>query len=374
MAKVIFINMGDSSGIQKILRNPAYGLLPLLIFSLILGQMDTRIAIAIGLILSGIGYFAVKKYSRLMHQISVFTFGVSLILSFLAFRQLSNFMVFLAVEIIFVLSIIYTRLSRPKIVHRLAKSENLILKNYLSESFRVAFQTQYGLSIHLLLILLFFIFGYEHITAVNRIIAIGLAQIFLVIIIIMEAIRLNILDKKLYDEEWLPVVNEKGAVTGKIAKSVTKDMKNKFMHPVVRVALIHKGKIYLKKRDSSRILDPGKLDYPFEKYMKFKHELDEAVHNAIRKETGMDDIPLRFLLKYIFENAYTKRLIFLYVSDIRDDSVYNALHLKDGKLWTEAQIDDNMGTGIFSECLELEYEYLKNTVLLAHQHFVKPHE
>lgn len=362
--------MGDSSGIQKILRNPAFGLIPLLIFSIILGQIDTRIAIAIGLILSGIGYFAVKRYSRLIYDISLFTFGIALILSFFIFQRLSNFMVFLAVEIIFVLTIIFTRLTRPRIVHRLAKSENLILKNYLSESFRVAFQTQYGLSIHLLLILLFFIFGYDHI-AVNRIIAIGMAQVFLIIIMIMEAIRLNILDKKLYDEEWLPVVNEKGAVTGKIAKSVTKDMKNKFMHPVVRVALIHKGKLYLKKRDASRILDPGKLDYPFEKYMKFKHELDEAVHNAIRRECGVDDIPLRFLLKYIFENSYTKRLIFLYVSDIRDEAAFNAMQLRDGKLWTEVQIEDNMGTGIFSECLELEYEYLKNTVLLAHQHFVK---
>ncbi len=364
--------MGDSSGIHKILRNPAFGLTPLLVFSLILGLIDTRIALLIGLALSVVGYFVVKRYSRLIYDISIFTFAISLILSFFIFQRLSNFMIFIAVEIIFVLSIIFTRLTRPKIVHRLAKSENLVLKNYLSESFRVAFQSQYGLSIHLLLILLFFVFGYEYVAAANRIIALGVAQILIVVIMIMEVIRLNILDKKLYDEEWLPVVNEKGAVTGKVAKSVTRDLKNKFMHPVVRVALIHKGKIYLKKRDPSRILDPGKLDYPFEKYMKFKHELDEAVHNAIRKETGVDDIPLRFLLKYIFENAYTKRLIFLYVSDINDDEAFNALHLKNGKLWTEAQIDDNMGTGIFSECLELEYEYLKNTVLLAHQHFAKP--
>jgi hypothetical protein len=36
-------------------------------------------------------------------------------------------------------------------------------------------------------------------------------------------------------------------------------------------------------------------------------------------------------------------------------------------LWSERQIEDNMGTGIFSECFELEFEYLKNTVLLAHR-------
>lgn len=136
------------------------------------------------------------------------------------------------------------------------------------------------------------------------------------------------------------------------------------MHPVVRVALINNGKIYLKKRDATRLLNPGALDYPFEKYMQYNHDIDEAVHNAVRKEIGIEEIPLRFLLKYIFENNDTKRLVFLYVSIIDDDEKFGKLHLRDGKLWTAIQIEDNMGSNIFSECFELEFDYLKNTVLL----------
>lgn len=366
-----YVIMGDLSNIQKIIRNPAFGLLPIILFSFIIGRMDTRIAVSIALLLSILGFFAVKRYSRLIYDISIITFAISLFLSFVIFPELDEFRIFVIVEVVFVLSLIITRLARSRIVHRLAKNENPREKNYLSESFRVAFQAQYGLSVHLLLILSYFVFSTSSTSEtpfIDWLAILCVAQITLVMLILMEIIRLRILDKKLYDEEWLPVITEKGDVTGRVAKSITKDLKNKFMHPVVRVALIYKGRLYLKERDSSRLLNPGKLDYPFEKYMQFNHDIDETVHNSIRKQSGNEDIPLRFLLKYIFENEHTKRLIFLYVSVIDDERTFNNLRLTGGKLWTETQIEDNMGSDIFSECFELEYEYLKNTVLLAHQY------
>ncbi|WP_298649514.1 hypothetical protein [uncultured Proteiniphilum sp.] len=352
---------------QRIFRNPAFGLMSIFIFSILVLYTDSRIATGIALALSVAGYIAVKKYSRLIYDISIVTFAVSLLFSFTVFSRLPAFNRFAIVEIIFVLSLIIMRLSRGKIVTRVAKGRNLMLKNYLKESFRVAFQTQYGLSIHLLLVLAFYLFNAAEFRFVNSVSMVVMCQIILLVIMIMETARLYILDKKLYREEWLPVVTESGDVTGKVAKSITKDLKNKFMHPVVRVALIYKGRIYLQARDQDRLLNPGKLDYPFEKYMQFNDKVDETLRNSIRKECGGNDIPLRFLLKYTFENEITKRLIFLYVSAIEDEKTFNSLHLQGGKLWTASQIEDNMGTEIFSECFELEYEYLKNTVLLAHQ-------
>ena len=262
------------------------------------------------------------------------------------------------------LSLIVSRLSRPKIILRLARNDNPSARNYLNESFRVAFLSQYGLSIHLLIVLALSLFSVDGLSLIEIPIVKITAQLILLGIMCLESLRLNIFDNKLKHEDWLPVVNEKGDITGKIAKSVTKDLKNKFMHPVVRVALIFDGKIYLTKRKNNRILDPGKLDYPFEKYMNFDDDLDRAVHDAIASETKNDQIPLRFLLKYVFENATTKRLIFLYVSEIETEDMFNSLQLQDGKLWTEAQIEDNLGNNLFCECFEMEYEYLKNTVLL----------
>lgn len=351
--------------LQRYLSNPAYGLIPIFLFSFAIRWVGAPAALLIALALSVIGVLVVRKQSRLIYDVSAIAFFISLATLFFFGFQFDRLRTFVIVEVFFLLTLIVIRLSRTKIIVRLMTHEmNSAVKNFLNESFRVAFFTQYGFSIHLLLVLLYFIF-LDADTSVLHVITLKItSQIIIVAIIVLEVARLRILNVKLKKEEWLPVVNEKGDVTGKIAKSVTRDMKNKFMHPVVRVALVHDGKIYLKKRAESRILDPGKLDYPFEKYMKLNHELDESVHNSIRMECKNDDIPLSFMLKYIFENNITKRLIFLYVSNIESDELYNSLHLEGGKLWTEAQIEDNMEKGLFSENFELEYEYLKNTVLM----------
>ncbi|GEM_PF-305613 len=366
IARLLIVFWMNMNGIQKLLKNPAFGLIPFLVFSFLIGRINLRLALLIAAALSAAAFFVVKKQSRLIYDLSFITFILSFVLSFFIPPQIDEFGTFVLIEIIFVMVLIFSRLSRSKIIFRLAKNAHPMVKNYLNESFRIAFQAQYGLFIHLLLVLVFFIFPAGGTSFLYRLAGITFFQIILITIIGMEVMRLRMLDKQLKKEEWLPVVNEHGNVKGKIAKSVSREMKNKFMHPVVRCVLIYKGKIYLRKRDESWLLDPGKLDHPFEKYMNFNnHDPDEVVRDILRKGCGSDALPVRFLLKYVFESEVTKRLIFLYVSDIEDEELFNSLQLEGGKLWTESQIEDNLGNNLFSECFELEYEYLKNTILMV---------
>lgn len=361
--------MIETTKIERILRNPSFGLIPLLVFSILIYILYSRIAVIIALALSLIGLIVVKKNSRLIYDVSTLTFLMALLLSFTNLSALPYLNKLIIVEIIFVNLLMFIRLSRGRLLTIAARDRDKRSKSFIKESFRVAFQSQYGLLFHLLLILLFFVSGNNEASFVTTILMISLVQIIIIVIILFETTRLNLLRKKLHKEEWLPVVTETGQVMGRVAKSVTKDMKNKFMHPVVRVALMNKDSIYLKERDLTRLLNPGKLDYPFEIYMQYNDEIDAAVRKLISKECGAEDIPLRFMLKYTFENEVTKRLIFLYVSEIDDEQFVN-LNLQSGKLWTTAQIEDNLGADIFSECFELEFEYLKNTLLLA-QRFKK---
>lgn len=360
--------MLDLSLLQKIGRNPSFGLIPMFIFSILIRHMESRIAVLIALVLSLVGFFAVKKHSKLIYDASAITFALALLLSFTTLSGLPYFNKFVVIEVIFLLTLIFKRLSRDKIAVYVGKKRNPITKNFFKESFRIVFQAQYGLTFHLLLILLYMVAVPQSSYFLNSTFIFLLLQIMIAGIIVVQTSRLYILEKKLFKEEWLPVVNESGNVTGRVAKSITKGLKNKFMHPVVRVALMYKGSIYLKERDKGRLLNPGRLDYPFEKYMEFKDNIDDTVRDSLGKECGNGDIPLRFTLKYTFENEITKRLIFLYVVDIEDEALFNSLNLKGGKLWTASQIEDNISSGIFSECFELEFEYLKNTILLAYQY------
>jgi hypothetical protein len=174
---------------------------------------------------------------------------------------------------------------------------------------------------------------------------------------------LNIV-KLLQKEEWLPIVNESGEVTGRIAKSVSVRMKNTLLHPVIRVVLVSDGKLYLQKKAEDDILDPNTYDHPFEKYMLYGHEINTAIRNSIVKSLNKEELSFNYLLKYIYENENSKRLILLYVSHIENEQQLNSLNSLSGKFWTMQEIEESFNDdGVFSECFQLEYEYLKNTII-----------
>ncbi len=75
------------------------------------------------------------------------------------------------------------------------------------------------------------------------------------------------------------------------------------------------------------------------------------------------DISINFLLKYVFENDNTRRLIFLFVANLEDEFKIRREGNMKGKFWTIKQLEDGFVDEIFSECFELEFEYLKNMVL-----------
>ena len=222
------------------------------------------------------------------------------------------------------------------------------------------------LTIHLLIILLYKILPHQlHSCTANKIIIPGLLFAITLSIFIFEAIRISILKLKFNTENWLPIVNETGGVIGKVALSVSMVSNKSYLHPVVRIVLTHKGLFYLCERPEHSSINPGKFDYPFEKYVFFNHSLDEAVNNSLQKGTGRKDLPVKFALRYLFKNDKANQLIHLYTCRIDDEDVMRKICRGKGKLWTEKQIEENLGKGIFSECFEKEYEILKNTVLMA---------
>lgn len=357
--------MLEGTGLEKQLRNPGYGLIPMLVFTLLVMFVDPWVAMVSGLGVAIAGVSYVKLHSRMLYDISVITFAFALVMEML-FPALDRFSKYILTEVIFVVALIASRLTRAKVISRLARNDRAEVRNYLSESFRVAFHTQYSLFFHLLLILVFFVFSSVEIPANSYIPLVMISAFIYIVIMVLETLRLRMLDRKLNKEEWLPVVTESGQVTGRVAKSVTIALRNKYLHPVVRVALIHQGRLYLMNRKPDRVLNPGLLDYPFEKYLRYKHDIEEAVLNSVSSEIGDKEIPLQFMLKYVFENEDTRRLILLYTSVVDDRAAFEKLGLVEGKLWTISQIDENMGKDIFSECFELEFEYLKNTALLKY--------
>jgi hypothetical protein len=222
------------------------------------------------------------------------------------------------------------------------------------------------LSTHLFIVLVYQLFPPEQRTPEwNMTIYYEILFLFILFHFIYEIVHWNCLKKQILSEEWLPIVDETGAVRGKIASSVKKTSPDKHLHPVIRIVLIHKGMLFLKKKPAS--VDNGHwyLDYPFERYLRFKETLDEGVKEAFIENGGSSDLPYSFIFRYVYKNVNTNRLIYLYACNIPDEKIIDGMDLGEGKWWTGKQIDENLGTGLFSTYFEKEYELLNTTVLMA---------
>lgn len=217
------------------------------------------------------------------------------------------------------------------------------------------------LILHLLTVLVYQLFpGKYHNIETTFFIHHTLLFILLGIYYLYEIFHISRLGRILRNEIWLPIVTESGGVQGKIAESTSKEMGNKYLHPIVRIALVYKGKIYLRNR-----IDDDTLDYPFETNVLFEETLDSAVDRAFTENGESKDLPTRFIFRYVMKNEKLSRLVYLYTCQIRDEETAQRLQLKSGKWWTSNQIDENLNSGIFSEYFENEYELLNKTILLV---------
>ena len=60
-----------------------------------------------------------------------------------------------------------------------------------------------------------------------------------------------------------------------------------------------------------------------------------------------------------------KHLVSLYALCLHSEEQLKRLVGHKGKLWTIKQVEENKGSGLFSEYFEKEFPYLRSTVLLA---------
>lgn len=369
-----------SKGIRKHVSNPVLGLLPFIIFVVLcMVGIKEGYALIAGFSLAVFGEILIRRYYKsrgfsTAFYISAISLGFTFLIWLFTNRYVNMPYAYVIIcEVLIVTLFMLLRLSRTYISSHFFRQKSPVQKVLMNEFYESAGLIQYGLTLHIFGILLYRQFITSSDTA--NILEILLPVVPLLIILSVgfsQFYKISNLASKLRQEQWLPIVTEKGEVTGKIAKNVSFNMKNKFLHPVVRVALISNSKVYLQDRPLDDILSPGKLDYPFEKYMLFNHEINLAARNSIRQMIGTEsEFSIKFLLKYVFENDDTKRLIFLFIANVDDENQIKREGKMKGKFWTIKQLEEGFADEIFGECFELEFEYLKNMVLAPSDIFTR---
>ena len=362
--------------VKKGLDNQAIGLVPLLLFMFLDNYFSYLLSFIIGVAFCFVSVFLFQFLRKdKIYQFLLLPAATTLVLYsiFLCLRLEPVLFIYspLITEILLVVVLSFLGFARRFILRRIRTSQHPTYKRTqmrttLNEFFFVAQLIQNLYTLHLFIILVYSILP-ETMQSMRteRFLYRELGIVIGVLLILYEQIRISMVEDSLRKEMWLPVLNDKGKVVGCIARSVSRSLPKKYYHPVVRLAVIYQGMLYLVKRGKKSFVSPDTIDYPFRSYVLFCHSIESTVRETIGSIGGKDHVMPRFLIRYTFENEKVKHLVSLYVMCVRSEEVMNQIKQPNGKLWTSKQIEENLGTGVFSEYFEQEFAYLQNTVLLA---------
>lgn len=362
--------------VKKGLDNQAIGLLPLLLFMFLDNYFSYLLSFIIGVTFCFVCIFLFQVLSKdKVYQFMLLPSAGTLVLYsvFLCLKLEPVLFIYspLITEVLLVVALAIVGFTRRTVIQRIRDSKRpsfkrTLLRTTLNEFYFLAQLVQNLYTLHLFIILLYSILPETmQNMRTERFLYRELGLVIGVLVIVYEQIRLSLMQGSLKKEMWLPVLNDNGKVIGCIARSVSRSLPKKYYHPIVRIAVVYNGMLYLVRRSKDEFVSPDTMDYPFHNYVLFRHSIDSTVKETLGSLAQDKSIAPRFLIRYTFENEKVKHLVSLYVICLRTEEQLNQCKRRSGKLWTAKQIEENLNSGVFSEYFEKEFAYLQNTILFA---------
>lgn len=192
----------------------------------------------------------------------------------------------------------------------------------------------------------------------------GLFYILFGVYFLYELIKNRFIKAKLINsEEWLPVVDEKGKITGKATRTHVHSG-SKLLHPVVHLHIINKAKqVYLQKRPLTKSIQPGKWDTAVGGHVFFNEPVENALKREAKEELNIELNDVIPVANYIWESEIEKELVFMFITKMNDVNFIKNEEVDDARFWSIAEIKKNLKKGIFTPNFELEFDILLKKIL-----------
>lgn len=156
-------------------------------------------------------------------------------------------------------------------------------------------------------------------------------------------------------ETLLPEVDEQGNITGTMTRAEAHSG-TKHLHPVVHLHVFNsKGDLYLQKRPDWKDIQPGKWDTAVGGHIDLGESVEQALRREAKEEIGITDYTPERHKHYVFESDKEKELVFVFRTVYDKPINPDKEELADGRFWSQQEIRDNIGKGIFTPNFENEY-------------------
>ena len=182
-----------------------------------------------------------------------------------------------------------------------------------------------------------------------------LLYILLALFFLTFFVKNRLLAKAARDDEWLPVVNEKGEVVGKATRRSVHSG-SMLLHPVVHLHIMNKqGDIYLQKRSMKKDFLPGMWDTAVGGHVGFGEKIEDALKRETQEELGITKFKARFLGSYVWESPRERELVFSFLCTAHDAIDIHNEEVDEGRFWTREEIENPDNTSIFTPNFLHEY-------------------
>ncbi len=176
-------------------------------------------------------------------------------------------------------------------------------------------------------------------------------------------IRNKIIIHKMKKEEWLPIVNETGGVTGKAPRSVCHSG-SKLLHPVVHLHILNKrNEVFLQKRSMKKDLLPGKWDTAVGGHIGINEKLETALKRETFEELGITNLEAQFLGSYVWESSRERELVFSFLCRHYDHIHIDNDEVDEGRFWSIDEINEAIHKDLLTPNFIHEYKLLLSKLL-----------
>jgi len=157
------------------------------------------------------------------------------------------------------------------------------------------------------------------------------------------------------DDELLEVVDAGGTVLGFARRSELHGNPS-LLHRVVHVLVFNRGgQLLLQKRSRSKDVAPGTWDTSVGGHVAPGENEAAAALRELSEELGVPMADLTFLYCYRFSNDRESELVFTYRCEHEGPFDFNAAEIEEVRFWHASEIEERVGSGLFSEHFEKEF-------------------
>jgi len=168
---------------------------------------------------------------------------------------------------------------------------------------------------------------------------------------------------RLKDAEMVPIVEPDGLVIGQASRKYVHGG-SKLLHPVVHLHIISRNsELYIQKRSMSKDLLPGKWDTAVGGHIDFGEYLSTALYREAWEELGFRDFNPIYLKSYVWESEQEKELVNVFAAVGNFELHPDGVEVVEGRYWSMEEIENALGTGIFTPNFEQEFINIKKSLL-----------